>query len=147
MPNTDLNGENARLIEDQFRARRPVGVLGIGGRRLTTATAERFAGTLSAFRAGLQGVSPCSRSQQPISSATKFATNPGSIPASAAQTVARRLACTAFLDRRADPQGASGPRLVLRTVAGEAPISKYAAGALADATPPKATRRGRRCSQ
>jgi hypothetical protein len=144
MPNTDLNGENARLIEDQFRARRAVSVLGIGGRRLTTATAEWFAGTLSAFRAGLQGVSPCSRSQQPISPSTKSATNPGSIPASAAQTVARRLACTAFLNRRADPQGASGLRL---RVAGGPPISKYAAGALAAATPPEATRRGRRCSQ
>jgi len=147
MPNTDLNGENAPLIEGQFRWRRAVGVLGIGGRRLTTATAERFAGTLSAFRADLQGASPCSRSQQLISSATKLATNPCLISASTAQTVVRRLACAAFLDRRADPQGASGPRLVLRTVARGAPISKYAAGALAAPTPPEATRRGRRCSQ
>jgi hypothetical protein len=144
MPNTDLNRKNARLNVDQFRARWVVGVLGVGGRRLKTATAERFAGALSAFRTGSQGVSPRLRSQQPISSATKFATNPG-MPASEAQTAVRRLACAAFLYRRADSQETSDPRPVLRVARG-APISKYAAGALA-AMPSKATRRGRRCRQ
>jgi len=145
MPNTDLNTKNARLIVDHFRARRAVGMLGIGGSSLRTPTAERYAGTLSAFRTGSQGVSPRSRSQRSILSVTEFASNPD-MRASAARTAVRRLACAAFLYRGADPHEASNPRLVVRTVARGAPISKYAAGALA-AMPSKATRRGRRCSQ
>jgi hypothetical protein len=141
MPNSDPNRKNARLIEDPFRARRTVGVLGVGGRRLRTATAERFAGTLSAFHNGSQGVSPRSRSQQAISSAIKFATNPDMKPACAPQRAVRRLVRAAFLYRRATPPRASDSRLVLRTVACGAPISKYAVGALA-AMPSKATRRG-----
>ena len=142
MPNSDRNRKNARLIEDPFRARRTVGGLVVGGRRLRTATAERFAGTLSAFHNGSQGMSPRSGSQQPISPATNIATNPGMKPACAPQSAVRCLARAAFHYRRATPQGASDSRLVLHTVACGAQISKYAVGALA-AMPAKATRRGR----
>jgi hypothetical protein len=142
MPNSDRNRKNARLIEDPFRARRTVGVLVVGGSRLRTAPAERIAGTLSAFHSTSQGVSPRQRSQQPISSATKIACNPGMKPACAPQRAVRRLARAAFHYRRVTPQGASDSRLVLHTVACGAQISKYAVGALA-AMPAKATGRGR----